>query len=121
MRKASMGFALLIASMLYVAFVAMCYWRWFVVAALHVAPIAYVPMLGLVFFVLLIARMFNLETESSIENLAVALRFATPPGQRDEARKAVNKHTLDLGSHLMSLAVWNTMFLAIGFVIHLFV
>ncbi len=112
---------------LYTAFVAECYWNWFAVPALHVSEVGFLPWLGLWWLIGLFRN-----NDSSVENkrwkiLISAVELSVPAEKRDELNEMVELETEGLGQFMdifgmvFGQLVGNTISLALGFGLHIFI
>ena len=106
---------------LYVAFVAQCFWNWFVVPALRLPEISFLHMLGLWWMIALLIRSSAERQMRGLVFLLGVIGLCVPPERTTELAELMDSRLLDeliLGLGQISR---NTLALALGFGLHLLI
>jgi hypothetical protein len=109
----------------YTAFVAECYWNWFVVPALHASEVSFLQMLGLIWLLQLVTSRSTAPEDTKWKLLASAIELCVPPEKQEQLADLTKPNSLDLFlqsfSQVFGQLTGNTFMLAAGFVLHMFV
>lgn len=109
----------------YTAFVAMCYWNWFVVTALNITQISYIEMLGIVWLIGLLNDRSNDPNEVKWKVLLTTLDHIVPEDKKEAVYQAVKDMEdnlwVDLSAKISGVFIGNTIALILGFILHLFI
>jgi len=109
----------------YTAFVAECYWNWFVVEALHASEVSFLQMLGLIWLLQLLTSRSTVAEDSKFKLLASAVELCVPAEKQEELHALGEETTFRLWWEAFFGAFGqlfsNTFMLGAGFVLHLFV
>jgi hypothetical protein len=109
---------------LYTTFVLQHLWNWFVVNALHAPEISYWVMYGIVLMLQLVFYRSTFEDEQRWNWLEIVLTRCVPDERREEVSDELDRFkeqlTLQVGLMIFSVALGNTITLAIGWGVHTF-
>jgi hypothetical protein len=109
----------------YTAFVAECYWNWFVVPALHASEVSFLQMLGLIWLLQLVTSRSTAPEDKKWQLLASAIELCVPPEKQEQLADLTKPNSLDLFlqsfSQVFGQLTGNTFMLVAGFVLHMFV
>ena len=106
---------------LYVAFVAQCFWNWFVVPALRLPGISFLHMLGLWWMIALLIRSSAEREIRGLIFLVGITRLCVPPERTKELEKLMDSRSLDDSLLGLWQIVRNTLTLMLGFGLHLLI
>jgi hypothetical protein len=108
----------------YTAFVAECYWNWFVVPALHASEVSFLQMLGLIWLIQLLASRPNTVEDTRWKLLASAVELCVPAEKQEELAELTKPDSvmgfLQGFSQVVGQLVGNTFTLVAGSVLHAF-
>lgn len=109
----------------YTAFIAQCYWNWFAVRALNVSSVSFLEMLGLVWLLQIMTSRPALSDNHRWKVLTSAVELCVPAEKQRELYELATRKTFDEVLQeffeVFGQVGSNTLLLAAGFVLHLFV
>jgi hypothetical protein len=109
----------------YTAFVAQCFWNWFAVPTLHVAEVSFLEMLGLLWLIQLLISKPSVADDRRFVLLASLIELCVPSERQEELSDLKQGNSLvdfiEGFSAVFGQVVGNTVTLALGFALHLFI
>jgi hypothetical protein len=109
---------------IYTAFVAMCYWDWFIVSTLHVPSIPLLAMVGIIWLIGLLADKSEGD-DIHRENLYTVLDYCIPDDKREIVAEKLKENQdalwVKLVGTVFGKVVGNTLTLVVGFALHFFI
>jgi hypothetical protein len=99
------------------AFVAMCFWNWFIVLAFNVSPISYFLMLGVVWFVGIVFVKEENEFEKKI--LYMILEACVPESKQEDLESQLKDMNESLLLHVFPVYVGRLVGISVTFILGL--
>ena len=106
---------------LYVAFVAQCFWNWFVVPALRLPEISFLHMLGLWWMIALLIRSSAERQMRFLVFLLGVIGLCVPPERTRELEELMDFRSLEELLNGLWQIIRLTLTLALGFGLHLLI
>ena len=106
---------------LYVAFVAQCFWNWFVVPALRLPEISFLHMLGLWWMIALLIRSSAERQMRGLVFLLGVIGLCVPPERTRELEELMDFRSLEELLNGLWQIIRLTLTLALGFGLHLLI